>query len=365
MTYIPFPWLGVAGASGASGGTAALGWSAPNGLSDDASITITTDGTYNFGSGPTIVLYDDFREQVDGATHSTSAQIGTWNAASGKVFVDANLPKSRGMRVVGVSGQLTSKVTFPLTSEYFFSALLYVPAGDKFPVASSVNAFPTTSDLKSFWALYGAGADSDSTEPDHVWVPYTGSKFYNVASNDSLGGLSTYDQSGNVGWGSLTNTPDPTWHNLLLIEGWCKGNGTSAGDGMFLAVPAGLGMIKKQYNSKAWFNTDHQSAGKMSIGQINMVGYVRSSASYSGPGSHNFVMSNVYVAAGSNACARVEIGDNAAYTSCTRLSLCTVSSWGASSITATLREGMMSSVSGSHLFYTDSTNTTRYVGALS
>ena len=39
---------------GTSGGTAALGWSAPSGLADGNTLTITTDGTYDFGAAPRI-----------------------------------------------------------------------------------------------------------------------------------------------------------------------------------------------------------------------------------------------------------------------------------------------------------------------
>jgi hypothetical protein len=310
------------------------------------------------------VLYDDFAGQTDGATHSTSAVVGTWGTATGKVFADAALPSGRGMRVVGSSGQLTSKVTFSQASEYFFSMLLYLPSGDIFPVASAVDTFPSSSDLKSAWAMYDDTGDSDINVPDHVWVSWTGAKFYNVASNDALGGLSTYDQTGDVGWGSLTTTPSASWHDLLLIEGWSKGNGTSAGDGMFMAVPKGLGMVKKQYNVKAWYNSNHSAAGKMSVGQINFAGYVRSTASYTGPGSHNYVLGNIYVATGANACARVEIGDSSTYTSCTKLQLCTVSSWSSTTITAVIRPGMVGSVNHNYLYYTDATNATTLVGQL-
>lgn len=44
--------LVTSGGNGFSGGTAALSWSAPEGVADGNALTITTDGTYDFGTKP-------------------------------------------------------------------------------------------------------------------------------------------------------------------------------------------------------------------------------------------------------------------------------------------------------------------------
>jgi len=46
--------LSTSGSNGLSGGTSALAWSAPEGLEDGNTLTITTDGTYDFGIAPRI-----------------------------------------------------------------------------------------------------------------------------------------------------------------------------------------------------------------------------------------------------------------------------------------------------------------------
>jgi hypothetical protein len=64
---------------------------------------------------------------------------------------------------------------------------------------------------------------------------------------------------------------------------------------------------------------------------------------------------DVYIATGDNARARIEIGDNATYASCTKITVCTPESWSDTSISAKVWRGQFGATEAAYLFVIDST----------
>jgi hypothetical protein len=96
--------------------------------------------------------------------------------------------------------------------------------------------------------------------------------------------------------------------------------------------------------------------------EVQIVGWARqlSLATYSWAGDVQILIDDIYVALGDNSAARVEIGDNSSYTSCTILSLCDYSAWSDSSISATIRGADLNLGADLWLFITKSDNSTQY-----
>jgi len=62
------------------------------------------------------------------------------------------------------------------------------------------------------------------------------------------------------------------------------------------------------------------------------------------------------VSAGTNAAARVEIGDQSTYSSCKNLTILTPTKWNDGSITATVRQGSFTSGQTAYVFVFDANN---------
>lgn len=323
-------------------------------IGPDQQITITGTG---FGAGPNVVLFDDFRSVSANQVHGTHAVIGQWNVAKAVGFNDPKLSHGKGIRVVAdIRGQLTSTVVFPQTAgEVYVSFVGYVPDGYKFPSAIAEEQLPTVSGLKMAWLMDGGKGHSSSAQSDYVLGGYGGG-LYRVASNDA-NGPSQYDVNRQIGC---------EWDTPVRYGYWLKGNGTErvGSNGSFQATN-GQEQVSRSYKDfKPWFTDAHE---RYSWDRVNFVGYVRN-----GPGKdptaqpasafeqgHNFVMDDIYVATGPNACARVEIGNASTYAACTRLTLVTTGStgdrWTPTSITATIREGVLTEpqLRSGYLYVTD------------
>ncbi len=302
-------------------------------------ITINGDG---FGSnGPNVILFDDFSTGSVGSAHPSKAIVGNWASAKCITYADPALSNGRGAQCVGSGGKLTNTVTFPTTQEVFVSSTAYVPPGYIFPYASSPRTFPDRSAMKHFWLLYGSSGYSDSTAPDMVSPTWTSKKFYRVASNDG-DGLSTFDTGGGTAW---------AWDEPVRWTLWAKGNGTTVAgsNGMFQGVSATGGHQSYSYKDyKAWFNSNHAIFG---WDRVNIPGYLRSEIDVNL--GHRWVIDDMYVAAGPNAAARVEIGNATTYAASTNLALFTPDSWTNNSITATVRKGRFANGSKVYLYVSD------------
>lgn len=80
-TKVGNDYVGSSPNGAVSGGNAALGWSAANGVADNESITITTDGTYSFGTKSNAKPFFYWKAD-DGATADTTLGTSDWDASS-------------------------------------------------------------------------------------------------------------------------------------------------------------------------------------------------------------------------------------------------------------------------------------------
>lgn len=323
-------------------------------IGPDRQITISGSG---FGEGPNVILFDDFRSVRTGQPHDAQAVIGQWQVTQAVGFTDAKLSNGVGVRVIKDSGgALGSRMIFPEPAgEVFTSFVGYVPDGFKFPSAVAEETLPRVSALKMAWLMDGARGYNSGAGSDYVLGGYGGG-LYRIASNDREG-PSRFDTRRNIGW---------AWDTPVRFAYWLKGNGTErvGSDGLFQATNGHEQVTNRYTDYKPWFTPAH---ARHVWDRLNFVGYVRS-----GPGKdpvaqpassfeqgHNFVMDDIYVATGPNACARVEIGNASTYAACTRLTLVTTGStgdrWTPTSITATIREGVLTEpeLRSGYLYVTD------------
>lgn len=94
-----------------SGGTAALGWSAPSGLADGSTLTITTDGTYNFGTKTNAKpMY--FWDANDQSLNSSSLSRRAFTLSEGVIDTSgANTGSSARLRIDIPQHPTSSQVT--------------------------------------------------------------------------------------------------------------------------------------------------------------------------------------------------------------------------------------------------------------
>ncbi|BBO74379.1 hypothetical protein DSCW_17960 [Desulfosarcina widdelii] len=180
-----------------------------------------------------------------------------------------------------------------------------------------------------------------------MWVPGvdSGGNWQTIHSNDQ----GSPRQGSGTGRSTAANK-QWVWDEPVRWSVWFKGNGTTdSGSREFFGAVSSSGHTFYENHDVAWFDESDMAVG---FDRINFPGYF---ASTSYP-TYNYVLDDIYIAAGDNAAARVEIGNNAIYTSCTKLAIATIDSWSDSSITATVREGGFSTNNTVYVFVVDSNN---------
>ena len=294
---------------------------------------------YGFGAdAPNVVLFEDYNTETVGETPNATAEIGEWTEGKGEIWADNMLSGGVGNRVNYSAQQVQFGGDY---TEVFMSAIAYSPVGNEF----------LPSNLKFFWLMDSGDGYQGITEGADFYGPsWTGADWNVLTSNDACG-LSTWDRTGTTSWQN-----DVT---LRFVDGsptrwsiWLKSNGlsTAGTDGMFQSVNASGQTTKDYFEYKPMFCVDHP---KQSWDRLNVIGYV-ANASYP---PEALVTDDIYVAVGANAAARVEIGNNAVYSACTKLAIATPDSWSDTSITVTIREGGFNDGDQVYIFVVDAENT--------
>lgn len=338
-------------------------------LTNGQSITITGTG---FGStGPTVTVYDEFEKGTVGneiSKSTGSATVNEWTrVASDDVGRDE---RSRYSSTYAHSGTKSawqdwysgSDSSVPLFARNLGAATsvyaqfwTYVPVGGHVPGYGSVSG----TNWKT-WLIYQGPTsglwDADTscsygavilTDIDS-W-PMTGSGFAPLATwYDNSGRSSLQSSQGgyhDTDYASL-NIAAGVWERF---EVYLTASSSSAGTLGAWQMSANQARAEMGYTTG--LTTTHSAHGN----HWDMIQFPAF-----GRGENNYgttYYDDVYVATGSGALARVEIGNNATYSSCTNLATCTPTSWGDTSITATLRSGTFSSGTA-YLFVTDSSGVT-------
>ena len=220
----------------------------------------------------------------------------------------------------------------------------------RFPIASALKTLPTISALKHHWFYYGNRGYAAGEGHDILGPTWTGSGFMKVTTNESK--TYVYQQWGDVAW---------EWDKPVRWTHWFKGdsnNDASKTKGYFQGINS-TKQVYSKYNSsnmggKTWFSQSYENAGMpYAWDRMTLVGYFRSGSSYP---RDNYVIDDVYLAVGPNSAARVEIGNKSDYCSCTKMAICTPTSWSPTSINVTVREGNFNPGEKAYLFIVDANN---------
>lgn len=310
--------------------------------SNGESITITGSG---FGAGPSIVIFDDFEKGADGNQISEAADgatVGGWTDTTTTCGCqtysdDQALSGSMSFRAVNGSGYSQTNPhitkTFSAATEFFCVYNVYIPSDDVWPGYGATGE----TNWKIIW-LHSGNVGLNCEDDTDLCVVISGDK-----ESASRGAPVAGNCPGLIN-GTYNDFYKGRWNRQALYI--YADNTIPESRVLGYHLVRGVG-------TNTYFDTDNDAEPEPSIhptyrgnGEIShtytmfdLNGYQRQNA---GSNVTSVYYDDVYLATGPNCMARVEIGDNAVYTSCTNLAICTPTSWGSSSITATVRQGSFS-----------------------
>ncbi|MCR4283820.1 MAG: chitobiase/beta-hexosaminidase C-terminal domain-containing protein [Parcubacteria group bacterium] len=329
------PTTGTPSVSGVSGA-----------FTNDSAITITGS---SFGSnGPNIVVFDDFEGGTNGSVVSTganSATVGKWDRVGGG---DNNNPPVYD-NIFSVSGSRAMKSDYTVktntgtdsnsaafvdgidTGDVFLSYWYYLPTTSSFPCYNR-----GICNWKVAW-LYGADTRYDDQVlpvglPGGTTPPYSS---WAVSCNDCFGGTAN--------WYTL-NMAKGKWYR---VSAWVHATPDSSSEKTLWVVSTDDAIpVTQKVN---WTGQIFKDIGDV-FKTFSFSSWARwcNDCAESAPR-----FDDVYMATGSNARARVEIGNASTYSASTNLSIATVTSWSDSSIAATVRQGSFTPGQTAYLYVID------------
>lgn len=323
-------------------------------IADQSTLTIT--GT-NFGSGPTISIWDRF-EDTDGASMDTSADVGTWSSVESTVEDSyANSGNTSWLAMNDETPYQLQKIFGSGVTEIFISYYTYLPSDKYFPSATSLLTFNSLSAWKMAWifdSADGYGGDDDLCLP--TWYD---------SINIGIGGNDAQFTIKKVGRHPAGATPE--WFNFgewLRLTIYLKGGSDPVNDNgtmYFQALNATDGIYEKTDSSTPLFDGD-DNANDDAISQWDrfvLPGWTKEWDTGDDGYDTTFYHDDVYIATGDYAQARVEVCNNSVYTSATHCEIQPSSAWATDEITITLNEGsIVDLTNGSwYLFVIDSDGT--------
>jgi hypothetical protein len=336
-------------------------------VGDGNSVTITGSG---FGAnGPEVVLFDDFAGGTTGAAiPMTSPKVGTWTTTGGSAPVYSATPYGNNPRSFSIANTAfaysdgNSKRN--LIKAYADTANLFISYAVKFnngwagaPEAGRFKegASPyfdsgADSTWKFVWASDGTPGLNDGTDPCMPTIPAGGLDNLVIGGNIfNLGGGYMMKPANSrfsfTDWtvvqAGLKLQPFGSLSTLHLATSHPGQSGTVSATRTDAGVPSGRLPQTSRINFPGWF------------GNFSSAGY---------PNGFDPVYSNIYVARGTGAWARVLIGNASTIATCSQLALCTPTNWAGNSITVNLRFGPFTSLSGKYLFVYDENNAVQRIG---
>ncbi len=303
---------------------------------------ITVSGS-SFGSGPNVLLFNDFEGGANGSTIATgsgSAKVGQW-ASSQLAPTYSNSQK--------VSGNLAGHFNNHFGSAPYYNNLTaLIPAQNKVFLSywQLIDAWPTNTtqtdmNWKAVWLMNTGTTDYDMMIPQYLGtLPGASTGFYDSNFLDSQCRGQTHV------WGP--DTALSTWRRIwIFVDATTDGNYIQSWE---MTRGGGIVQVATSANSASscWFGNYSGSFAKVVLN-----GYMPNANTT----QSNAYWDDVYIAYGDNAMARVEIGNAPTYNACTNLTLATPTSWTASSISATVWQGSFTAGSSAYLYVVDSTGT--------
>lgn len=302
--------------------------------------SITISGTDFGATGPTIILFDDFDSGTENAYIGdgiTSAIVGSWedcgeNCTPVYYSTYSTIQKHSGAQSARQNWATDNQegarwmgavISSPVTAVYF-SFWTYLPAGQNVPGTSG----GLGANWKVWW-LQRTSSHADDYASEIVTDP---------PSETSICYVDGTTNRACWGYGSFSFTKG-RW---LRWEGYLTAS-TSAGNVYLWNTDSG--QARNLVGSASGRTIDDGSTGWL---LFRIPGFARADS------NSNTYYDDVYVSSGSGALARVEICNNATYTSATNCAITTPTSWGATSIAATVRQGSFGASDNAYLFVIDS-----------
>ena len=313
---------------------------------------ITVSGSAFGATGPNVLLFDDFELGTNGSnikTGSGSAQIGQWygfpagacitpqysNAAkvSGSLAFRADMTNASYWNDA-VIATLPSSAT-PI----FFSYWVYLPKGVGLPGLNTSNGLN--------WKIIWLGGPNEVGGCDATVSTILSNGASLVGSNIPSFGYYAL----NYPIFQLTNggtTSSGVWTRVWAY----LAPSSSAGSVTVWDMALNTGAVVKEMS---YTNVKTTNGGYWGQFWLNAFGNGGTSNCYP-------MFDDVYIATGASAQARVEIGNASTYGACTNLAIVTPTSWSASLITGTVRQGASTSGQSAYIYVTDASGNVNATG---
>lgn len=319
-------------------------------ISEGSQIEVTGIG---FGSsGPTIHLFEDFSGGVNN-TEVTTANTGfdfipggsatmaapyfTSDARSGSLGCD--IYRADTVPRLNATPMRCNFAT--ATNEIFVSYALKCPDGSKWPGNGVAEEdWGSDANYKFFWLIDTA---IGSGENDLILC----SNVVNTFNTHGNGLPMTGGDTVPISWWAWD-----VWNRFTF---WVKADPDN---------PSTVaGTLYTQIINASGYN--HQTMTPTIFGggiapytwnQGSIAAWARDTATDSG---RKVLLDDFYLAVGANAAARVELGNNATYTSCTKLAMCEVSGWTNTALQVTIHAGDLDLTAATWMFITLPNNTSR------
>lgn len=296
-----------------------------------------------FGAnGPNILIFDDFEGGTNGANikiGAGSATIGDWTSVT---YITPTPPKYSNAHSLSGSlafrgdatasyGTTAFKMGFT-TSDIFVSYWYYFPTTSDWPCLDGGNC-----NNKIVWVTGSGTTDDDRVIPTNAPANKTTNNSFYMFGNDS---------SGETSLSPPLNMSKGKWYRFWS---YLHGTGDATGhEELWVASPsseANIAAAARVNRTGQIWNSTFDGFNRVMINGFNRP---CNDCTESAP-----TFDDVYVAIGTGARARVEIGDAATYAACKNLSITTVTSWGDTSITATIRQGSFPNFNNAYLYVID------------
>jgi len=287
--------------------------------------TITIKGSGFGSSGPNVVVFDDFESGTPGtniATGSGSAKYGKWDSRAGSSFYGntASVSGSRSFTSdysVGYTNFIEAGLPSN-TRNVFISWWLYLPSSSNYPGEGNASGI----NWKQMWLQGSSTSDDDLVLPSRIssWL---------INGNEGDPGYAKY---------MTLNFTKGQWKRIWV---WLKGSTSSTSND---------GEVKfwELTNSGVMQRVNDTGVNTLKAGgaweKVRPNGYGRTTS--------NCLTSydDIYIAAGPNAQARVEIGNSSVYANSTKLSILTPTSWSDGSIVAKVNTGPFKTGDSAYLY---------------
>jgi len=348
-----------------------------------------------FGSGPAIKAFDDFEAPAVGLQGTNiplnSAKAGKWlqfkttetplydnRSHSGKYSARIFVPK--------VTGQPRERVFLVElgagTKEVYMSYWVQIPPGTPPPSKNTLETsetFPDSSAWKFSWLFDGVSTGSDANNICFpTWVGHGASEFstmglYLSGNNKNITSRAVKDPRENAPLFANWEGYWWDWQKFMRLSVWIKADpnepnswSNSFAEIQILTQKPGVKALwtEKKVNYQFFIKDNFDSLGNplptppAEFTHLLIPGWLAPESS----NNTQPLYDDVYIAAGDNAVARVEIGDDQDYYKSKMLAVQIPTSWTDSEIAIDLRNGGHKVVDGKYLFVFDSQGLVNPVG---